>query len=803
MATLEQDTVTGRIKSIFFQNPTNFYKILLVEITATTITWPEAEIVVTGSFGDIKEDGVYTFVGHVINHPKYGNQFQADNYSVEKPTTKQGLVQYLSSDKFPGIGEKTAERIVDSLGVGAIDKILKEPKVLRQLGLNAAKTTTLVENLKANLGMEQVIIGLNDYGFSSNLAAKIYQQYQTDALDVIEENPYRLIGDIDGIGFKRADAIAAKLNITPDDPMRISGALIDTLQQQTDGTGDTYCQLDTLVKQTINLLESARNIAIDPNLVADSLIQLGKSNQVIADGKRIFPKRLFDAENNIAARLKRLMTDAEAPDEAAIKKALKTVEKEIGIDYDPVQRDAILTAIKEPFFMLTGGPGTGKTTVINGIVRVYAALNDLSLDINKYNDETKPFPIMLAAPTGRASKRMTETTGLPASTIHRLLGLSVDTQDFEPKELPDGLLIVDEMSMVDTYLFRTLLNSLHADIKLILVGDKDQLPSVGPGQVFADLLSSHVLPSQELTHIHRQDATSSIIPLAHAINRGELPADLLKPQADRSFFVCPPEQIQSVVAQVIQKAQGKFAPLAIQILAPMYRGTAGIDALNPLAQSILNPKKSERTKEVESGDQKYRIGDKVLQLVNNPEQNVFNGEIGVIQGITPAKQAESKTDELTIDFDGNELTYKRSDWQKFTLAYATSIHKAQGSEFDLVILPLTLQSRRMLRRNLIYTAITRAKDFLILVGDPRAFELAVTQMADNRQTGLVEKLQEAFGDHSVTPPVAPKQTPETASEPEVEEAKGSYQLTPELVQTQAIDPMIGMADLTPAAFMPK
>jgi exodeoxyribonuclease V alpha subunit len=387
---------------------------------------------------------------------------------------------------------------------------------------------------------------------------------------------------------------------------------------------------------------------------------------------------------------------------------------------------------------------------------------------------------------------MTETTNLPASTIHRLLGLAVDSDDYEPKDLPDGLLIVDEMSMVDTYLFRILLAAVHPGIRLILVGDKDQLPSVGPGQVFADLLASQTLPAQELTHIHRQDAQSSIITLAHAINAGQLPADWQQPRADRSFILCPPNQLAQVVGQVVGKAKSKFTLAQMQVLAPMYRGAAGIDQLNSLLQDIVNPKKSDRSKEVDFGDKHYRIGDKVLQLVNNPEQNVFNGEIGIVTGIIPAKEAPSKTDELVLDFDGNELTYKRSDFSKLTLAYATSIHKAQGSEFDLVILPLTLGSRRMLRRNLLYTAVTRASRSLVLLGDPRAFEYAVESLADNRKTRLVARLQAVL--ETVDSPEGVLDNKHTDNTPE------AHVLTAALIASQTIDPMIGMGDSRPQDF---
>lgn len=336
-----EDSVTGRVKSIFFQNPTNFFKILLIDITATTITWTEPDIVVTGTFGDIKEDETYTFTGHVIDHPKYGQQFQADNYHVDQPTNKTGLINYLSSDKFPGIGPKTAEKIIDKLGVDAINQILDDPASLEGLGITAAKRKMLVDNLKTNQGMERVIIGLNDYGFTSNMAGRIYQQYRNDALEVIKQNPYQLINDIAGIGFTRADQIAAKLNIAPDSQLRLGGAVMDTLQRLTDGEGDTFVELRTLVTQTLDLLERARNIAVKPDDVGQAIVTLAKDNELVAEGKRIFPKRLYDSEWQIARQLKGLAeagAKAEEPELPDIEKTLAEVQADTGIAYDDVQK---------------------------------------------------------------------------------------------------------------------------------------------------------------------------------------------------------------------------------------------------------------------------------------------------------------------------------------------------------------------------------------------------------------------------------------------------------------------------------
>lgn len=477
----------------------------------------------------------------------------------------------------------------------------------------------LASSLRENLGLEQVIIGLGEVGLTGALANKVYGRYQEDALDVVRANPYQLIVDIEGIGFRVADGIARQLDIPADDPQRLGGALMDALFQITDRDGDTYAEPARLLDGAKSRLAGGGLGGVSDEQLTAALRDLADDRRISITDGRIFPKRLFDAEWQIANHLFALKSAAEGYDDDDITTTLNQVEHDLDIEYDATQRTAVVDALQNHVFLLTGGPGTGKTTVVNGIVRAYAQLNAIRLDPNSYDSDTA-YPIMLVAPTGRAAKRMSETTGLPASTIHRLLGLAIDTTDYEPPELPDGLLIVDEMSMVDTYLFRILLDAVHPGITLILVGDKDQLPSVGPGQVFADLLASHTLPQAELTHIHRQDARSSITTLAHDINNGQLPDDFTAKQADRSFISCGPGQIQAAVRQVVTAAKAKFDAMQVQVLAPMYRGVAGVDALNPLVQDIFNPKASERTKEIDAGDHQYRIGDKVLQLVNNPEK---------------------------------------------------------------------------------------------------------------------------------------------------------------------------------------
>lgn len=741
----EMPYFVGTIAAIFFQNPSNFYKVLLVRVTETTADYREKEIVVTGSFGDVQENELYRFYGELVDHPKYGRQLKVERYEQEKPTTANGIVGYLSSEKFPGIGKKTAEKIVELLGEEAIEKIIADPSVLKQIsGLTKPKREMIAETIRLNHGMDQVIMGLNRYGFGSQLAFSIYQTYKNEALDIIQENPYQLVEDIEGIGFKRADNLAEQLGIAADSPRRIRAAILHQIFQHAVQTGDTYVPAEMLLSQTIKILETSRPIEIQPDQVATVIIQLVEEGKIQQEGTNLYENSLFFSEWGIGNSIQRLLSrkkEIKYP-EKEVKKNIRRIEKVFGIQYGESQEKAISEAVRSPLFILTGGPGTGKTTVINGIVNLFAELNGLELDPTKYTQEI--FPILLAAPTGRAAKRMNETTGLPASTIHRLLGLNgrEKSPTVSTKELEGGLLIIDEMSMVDTWLANTLFKAIPTNMQVILVGDKDQLPSVGPGQVLHDLLEIDQIPKMELNQIYRQGDGSSIIPLAHEIKEGQLPADFTKNQRDRSFFRSDAYTIEPLIAKIVEKAKNKgFTAQDIQVLAPMYRGPAGIDALNKMMQNIFNPGRDGR-KEVHWNDTVYRIGDKVLQLVNTPELNVFNGDMGEITGIVLAKDSEDKIDELVIQFDANEVTYKRNEWNKITLSYCCSIHKSQGSEFKMVILPMVHQYQRMLQRNLLYTAVTRSKELLILLGEEHAYATCVKNESASRKTTLKKRIEE-------------------------------------------------------------
>ncbi|RSU14406.1 exodeoxyribonuclease V subunit alpha [Vagococcus elongatus] len=818
---IDKPYINGSVQAVFFQNPANFYKVMLIAVEETNSRYEEPEIVVTGSFGDILEGETYQFFGDIVDHPRYGRQFQATTYKKVKPTTENGLVEYLSGEAFPGIGKKTAEKIVDMLGSDAIEVIMNDPSRLSEIpGLTKKRQQTLQEGIRENYGMEQMIVSLHEYGFGSQLAMTIYQLYKGETLELIEEDPYRLIEDIEGVGFKRADALAERLGIAADAPVRLRAAIQFELLQNSMSEGNTYMEAEDLLREVIETLESSRSVEISPQMVADQIIQLTEENKIQQEETKIFDNSLCFAEMGIGTSIKRLLSRKKRIhyDDEKITELINLLEESNGMSYGPSQVEAMKEAICSPLFILTGGPGTGKTTVVNGIVSLFAALNDLSLDINDYHDEV--FPILLAAPTGRAAKRMNETTGLPASTIHRMLGLTgLEKNSMEEvQELEGGILIVDEMSMVDTWLANTLLKSIPTNMQVIFVGDKDQLPSVGPGQVLHDLLQVNEIPSRELTEIYRQGNDSSIIPLAHSIKNGLLPRDFHENQSDRSFFSCNAYQVEGLIEQIVKKAQIKgFTAQDIQILAPMYRGVAGIDNLNKMMQEVFNPNETGTRKEVKWNDKVYRIGDKVLQLVNEPELNVFNGDMGAITGIIYAKDNEDKVDKLVISFDQTEVTYQRSEWNKITLSYCCSIHKSQGSEFKMVIMPMVQQYFRMLQRNLLYTGITRSQEKLILLGELGAFKRAVENEGTNRKTYLLKRISEAIGVVegsllSVTYDNEPLQKAE-AAKPEFligeedvladseEKVSESWILTLDKIEQRMISPMVGMDEtLTPYDF---
>lgn len=770
---------SGTIERIIFENPSSFFRILLLNIDDTDADFDDFEIIVTGTMADIIEGEDYTFWGNLVQHPKYGEQLKLIRYERTKPTSK-GLVKYFSSDHFKGIGVKTAQKIVDLYGDNTIDKVLAEPEKLHDIvGLSAKNREAFIMKLRQNYGTERVLAKLSEYGISNKLAFQIQDFYKEETLEIVEHYPYQLVEDIQGIGFKIADQLAQSLGIESTAPERFRAGLLHTLLTQSMEKGDTYLEAKELLEHTIELLESSRQIELAPNSVADELAHLIEEDKVQNVDTKIFENSLFFAEEGICNNLLRILEkeNQNKYEPEKIEAALTHIEEEFAISYDAIQKQAICNAIQHKIFILTGGPGTGKTTVINGIIAVYALLH--GLDLHKSQD----LPILLAAPTGRAARRMNELTGLPSATIHRHLGM---TGDDDTSHLDDYLdadfIIVDEFSMVDTWLANQLLSNISSNSKLLIVGDADQLPSVSPGQVLADLLKIPLLPQTKLEKIYRQGEDSTIVTLASQIQKGVLPPDFTEKKADRSYFEARSEHIPQMIERIVEAAIRSGIPAqGVQVLAPMYRGQAGIDHINKLMQDLINPAEKEQLV-FEATDGQYRQGDRVIHLVNDAESNVFNGDLGYITDLLPAKYTDSKQDELTINFDGNEIIYQRSEWYKIRLAYAMSIHKSQGSEFPVVILPITSSSHRMLQRNLIYTAITRAKSKLILLGEKSAFAFAVQNTGTTRKTYLKERFEDFLNVEKVI----------HTSVDNLETTVENYVLTEE--NFLKINPMIGITD---------
>ncbi|ALC84886.1 hypothetical protein AM499_02960 [Bacillus sp. FJAT-22090] len=794
----EKQFITGRPIVSIFHNPQNLFSIIKLKIKSTNTTYKEKEIIVTGYFPPLVLEEAYKFTGVIKNHPKYGVQFQTETFQKEVPATEQGIVHYLSSDMFPGIGRKTAEQIVKMLGQNAINRILDDPTALDVIPkLAEDKKQTLRAALEQNLGLEKVMIQLNEWGFGPQVAMKIYQAYREETIDVLTKNPYRLIEEVEGVGFVRADELGYKLGIQGNHPDRIKAAIFHLLQTASLSEGHVFLYAEQLLESVKSLLESAQREEISYEAITKCCIELSEEKRIVGEINRFYIPSLYFSEVGISSKIETLLNENDSHHKfplSEMKKHLCGIEERLGVQYAKTQVQAIETALNSSMTLLTGGPGTGKTTVVRGIVELYGELHGLSLDPKEWVKDKKPFPVVLAAPTGRAAKRLSESTELPAMTIHRLLGFNgQEDSEAEGKEIEGKLIIIDETSMLDTWLGHQLLKAIPKNAQVIFVGDQDQLPPVGPGQVLKDLLASERIPTVELKDIYRQSEGSSIIELAHEMKNGQVPQTLLEKTKDRSFIKASTEQIPKVVEQVLKSALTKgFSIRDIQVLAPMYRGPAGIDALNKMIQEMVNPNTDGKRKEMVFGETIYRIGDKVLQLVNQPESNVFNGDMGEVVSIFKAAETVEKKEMLVISFDGNEVTYEKNDLSQITLAYCCSVHKSQGSEFQTVIMPITRSYMKMLRRNLLYTGITRAKNFLILCGDPEVFKFGVQRKDDlQRLTTLKNRLTLSEEKNNI-------------SEENIEETIAEIQTDSTYLSADnyhQIDPLIGMNGITPYQFM--
>lgn len=777
---------TGKVNGIVFENDKDLYKILDVEIIGSLENYSRDEIKVTGNFGDIQISASYRFEGKLVMHEKFGLQFRATSYKQVLPHEEGSLTKYLSSDKFPGIGKKAANTIIDELGLNALDILKEKPAKIDTLSLTRKQKDSLLSGLNSMDSYSEIVLKLAQYGINRRIAANIYQLYHGDSLKKLQTDPYAVINDVTGFGFKSADMLGKQLEIKDDDPRRINGAIYQVLIDALSGSGDTYVPLKELLTEASKLLQIDK---FDP--IANCVLGLQQDGKIVVNDDVAALQNIYQTEVDIAHSMKYLVEsrqdqEDEQYSEKEMNAAIKDAEKELKIKYDETQKLAIKNALNHPISILTGGPGTGKTTIINGILLALRKLAEIPASA-LYSEDP---PFLLAAPTGRAAKRMSEITGIGAKTIHRMLGLGIgDAGTGELNELNGEILIIDEMSMVDMFLFKQLLSSINQIRHIVFVGDKDQLPSVGAGNVFSDLIKSQAFPTTILKEIHRQGDDSTIISLAHAVNEGVNEGALFKKTKNYSFISCRPDLVGDAVGQIVELALKRgFAKDDIQVLGAMYHGNGGVDNLNDIIQEIMNPPKA-KSKSLEAHNETFRIGDRILQLQNNPEKDIYNGQIGKISSIDEENSKEC----MVAKFDDREVTFGRKDLNDLTRAYAITIHKSQGSEFPLVVLNLTMQNYVMLKRNLLYTAITRAEKNLVLVGDPRAFEAAFKTPGNDRKTGLASKLRKQLGIM-----VKPENVQEPESKPK-EKTKPKqpedYILTPEKIYSGEIDPMIGMEDI--------
>jgi exodeoxyribonuclease V alpha subunit len=706
------ETIKARVSRVRFRNDQTGFTVLSARIGVKTIP------VKCTSIADITEGMLVTATGVFCKDPKYGDEFVAETIIAEPPTTTQGIIRYLTSGFIKGVGATTARKLAARFGPMLWDVLNDNPDMLFQVeGVRKKQIRKLIASWNLQKENNEAMVFLQKFGVGPSTAMRIIKEYGKDTITTVKENPYILAEDVDGIGFKRADSIALNMGYAPDGEHRLKAGILFDIKDKSSAKGDMFQWEKDLLKDTSKLLSvpSEKIKAQKDALVEDGTV-------IDNDGAVYLPSR-FSHECSVAKDIIRLSKAAckeiSVPDDLG---------KDKGINYDDVQLDAIRVAMKSKVMVLTGGPGTGKTTTTNGIIDAWSRAG---------------LKILLAAPTGRAAKRMKEATGRDAKTIHRTLGWGGVTDTGESvldhnRDMPfdEDALIVDEASMIDTELMSYLLAAVPNKMRLVLVGDVDQLPSVGPGNVLRDIIDSGVVPVVRLTRIFRQAMDSKIITNAHKVNEGKMPEIANNRQSD--FFVLSendPIMVESLVADLVARrlpAGYKVSPSDIQVLTPMRRSNNGVSNLNADLQARLNP----QGKEIIFGDTIYRAGDRVIQTRNDYDKNVFNGDTGYIVSV----DTESMT--LLVDFGLEEpVEYGRGDLINLQLSYATTIHKSQGSEYPIVVIPLTTQFAIMLQRNLIYTAITRAKKVCIIVGQKKALVMAVrNKTIQKRNTLLKERL---------------------------------------------------------------
>ncbi len=715
------DKLVGILERIVFENAETGYTIARL----TSRDYPTELITVVGNLAAASAGESLALSGEWVNNPQYGRQFKIEGYETVLPATVVGLRKYLGSGMIKGVGPVMATRIVNKFGMDTMDVIEQAPEKLREVsGIGKKRVDTIKEAWAAQREIKNVMLFLQSNNVSTAHAVKIYKTYESDAIAIVRENPYRLADDIYGIGFKTADTISQNLGIDPESPHRVMAGIKYVLSHKADD-GHVFLYRDDLLAACEEILE------LPPNLIEDGIAELGAKEEIISEstpeGEAIYLAPFYYAEVGVTNSVLRLLQTPASPVQIDfVDASIDRLEKQMGIHFAANQREAVKTALTAKVMLLTGGPGTGKTTTTIGMLHLFEALEKR---------------VLLAAPTGRAAKRISETTGREAKTIHRLLEFSPQENGFKRNQdnpLEADVVIIDEMSMVDLILMNNLMKAVPQSATLVMIGDVDQLPSVGAGNVLTDLIASGEVTVVTLTEIFRQAQESYIVTNAHRINRGNFPQTT--GPANRNFFFIEEEDpdlavdlICDLVGKRLPKHYG-FHPMDdIQVLCPMRRGTVGSENFNKRLQEILN----DSSEETIQGGRNFRVGDKVMQVRNNYDYEVFNGDIGRITDVDLIDKL------VTIQFPEKRVAFDMADLNELVLAYGITVHKAQGSEYPAVVIPLMTQHYLMLQRNLLYTGITRAKELVVLVGTKKALGMAIrNNKVVERNSFLAERLRE-------------------------------------------------------------
>lgn len=721
------EEIKGKIRQTIYKNENGFFvgTFRVKETNSETMKeFINKTITISGTILDPNEEETYLLGGEYTRHERYGYQFKIQNYEKEKPTGSDAVVEFLASPLIKGCGEKTAHKIVETLGEKAIDLIKENISNLFLVpDMTEKRANNIYASILAHSSNDDLIIELKSFGFSIGDATRIIKKFKEKTGVYLHENLYYFKKLID---FNKLDSIYTK-NFDANSDTRKKECVLETMKRTSETVGDVYYFKEEIHSNLKNYFK----LILEEEEFEHLLEDLFKENWIVIEEEKYYLKENYTMEHDIARNLSKIV-NLPKKELKNFEETIFALESTIGVSYNLDQKNAIKNSLENRISIISGGPGTGKTTIINAITRLYIEMNKLSpIDVLSN--------IALLAPTGRASKKLAESTHLPACTIHRYLKWNKDTNDFGINEYNKNnhtLIIVDEMSMLDTFLFDSLLKGINSNIQLILVGDTFQLPSVGAGLILNDLVDSHLFSYNPLERIYRQSENSYIADLAREIKNHALSDTFTEKKDDYNFFMTESKEITKMIKEICKRSIEKGLKVDdIQVLAPMYKGENGIDNLNLVLQELFNPKK-ENLKELKLGDVTFREGDKVLQLVNNPDCNVYNGDIGYILSIE-TKFAPRKKEVITIDFDGSYVEYTKEDLYMIKHAYAITIHKSQGSEFPHVILPISKNYYKMLYNKLIYTGVSRAKKSLVVVGEKNAFLMAMNNdYSSNRKTTL-------------------------------------------------------------------